>query len=320
MKITGSVLVHTNELDKIWIDECVKLGIPRIGIHPVGGLSADKSLADLIDHLETEEYRKILDYAAECGLEVEYEMHAARYLLPASEFDEHPDWFRMNENGERVTDINFCVTNEDALDYVAKKAAETAKKLYRSTNRYFFWMDDKHNGECHCPKCSKYSISDQQLIVANRIVRELRKDNPNAMVAYLAYFECVETPKLVKPEDGVFLEYAPYKRNMHLPLCVDDEKNNHENKCLKELLEYFGADTAKVLDYWLDNSLFSAYKKPPKLLNEDKAVVAADFPYYIDLGFKDITTFACYLGWDYRELYGMPDIMGYANALRKANE
>lgn len=319
MKITGSVLVHTCELDKIWIDECVKSGIPRIGIHPVGGLTADKTMEDLFANLETSEYREILDYAAECGLEIEYEMHAARYLLPASEFQTHPEWFRMNEKGERVADVNFCVTNEDALDFAAKRAAEAAKKLYRSTNRYYFWMDDVVDCTCHCPECSKYSASDQQLIVMNRILRELRKEDPAATLAYLAYFKCVETPTLVKPEEGIFLEYAPYMRNMHLPLCVDDEKNNHENKCLKELLSYFGADTAKVLDYWLDNSLFSAYKKPPKLLVEDKAVVAEDFPYYIDLGFKDISVFACYLGKDYRELYGMPDISGYVKALHDAN-
>ena len=65
-------------------------------------------------------------------------MHAVRSLLPASEFGEHPEWFRMNESGERVTDYNLCSSNVEAMDYVAERAAEAARQLYRSTDRYFF--------------------------------------------------------------------------------------------------------------------------------------------------------------------------------------
>ena len=72
-----------------------------------------------------------------------------------------------------------------------------------------------------------------------------------------------------------------------------------------------------MLDYWLDNSLYSGWKKPPKEFREDRDVIAADFKYYRALGIHDLATFACYLGEDYIELYGEPDISAFAAELAK---
>lgn len=314
---SGSVLIHPDELDNTWIDRAAALGIPRIGLHPVGGQLAHESMADLLAKLETPAYRALLDRAADLGIEIEYEMHAGRYLMPLSAFEKHPEWQRMNEAGARVSDLNFCVTNDEALDFYAKNAAVAAKKLYRSTNRYFFWMDDAKGGSCHCENCRKLSPSDQQLHVANRVLAEIRKDNPDATFAYLGYVDCLVPPTTVKPADGIFLEYAPIERDFHSPIYAQDaEKNRIQNEHLAALLKLFGTETAKVLDYWLDNSLYSGWTKPPKPFTEDKDVVKADIAYYKDLGFTDMSTFACYLGPDYIELHGDPDITGFAAELR----
>ena len=224
----------------------------------------------------------------------------------------------MNEEGERTPKLNFCASNEEALDFVAKRAAEAASKLYRSTHRYFFWLDDAHDAFCHCPKCSQYSASDQQMIIMNRMLKEIRKIDPEATLAYLAYFETLTPPEKIKPDEGIFLEYAPIDRDHHTSLAeAGNEKNTSQNQYIKELIQTFGADTAKVLDYWLDNSLFSNWTKPPKPLVADEKVIQADFDYYSDLGFKDISCFACYLGADYVELHGEPDIKAFAEAYHR---
>ena len=49
----------------------------------------------------------------------------------------------------------------------------------------------------------------------------------------------------------------------------------------------------------------------------DEKVIQADFDYYSDLGFKDISCFACYLGSDYVELHGEPDITAFAKAYHR---
>lgn len=298
-----TLIIHPEELSRKWIDRIVTAGIPTLALHPVGGIKANESLEELIEKLQDEEFCGMIDYASKCGLKIEYEMHAARYLLPTKEFSAHPEWFRMNENGERTTDFNFCVSNEEALNYVAERAAELAKKLYRSTSRYYFWLDDGKDIGCRCPKCSKMSDSDQQILVLNKIIKRLKEDNKEAALAYLAYCSTASPPKKIKAEKGIFLEYAPFLRNFHRPIEEDTESEN-----LSQLLEFFGKDGAKVLDYWYDNSLYSKWTKPPVKFEVDLPVLEADMDFYYNMGFRDIASFACYLGEDYEALYGEADI------------
>lgn len=308
----ASLLIHPEELTLTWIDRMRSLDIPTLALHPAGGKSADKALEDLLSRLSDPAYTALLDKAAEKGLTIEYEMHAARFLLPAEEYQRHPGWFRMNQNGVRSPDWNCCASNIEALDYMAERAAALIKKLYRSTHRYFLWMDDAKDSCCHCPACSKLSPSDQQLKVMNHLLRRIRRDDPEAKLAYLAYFECIQPPTTVQPDEGIFLEYAPFERNFHKPL-----KDDAQSEPLQKLLSFFGKENAKALDYWLDNSLFSGWKKPPAAFIPDTPVIYADFDYYRALGFADIGCFACYLGPDYEELHGQVDITDFANAYHK---
>ena len=306
---TCSLLIHPHELSKMWIDRMVKNKIPTIALHPVGGPKSHENLKDLIAKCSTKEYRELIDYAIDKGLNVEYEMHSMSFLLPRELFEEKPEWFRVNKDGERSNDWNCCAHNDEALDYIAEKAAELAKSLYRSTDRYFFWLDDSRDSACYCDKCKGMSASDQQLKILNHILRRLKKDNPDAKLAYLAYFECLQPPLNVKPDKDIFVEFAPFDRDYHKPI-----EGNNQGETLTELLKTFGKDTAKVLDYWYDNSLYSNYKKPPKEFKADVPVIESDFAYYRNLGFEDISSFACYFGDDYTELYGEVDISAFSKA------
>lgn len=304
--VKSSLLIHPEELSKKWIDKLADAGVETLALHPVGGWRAYLTLAEMLEKLETPEYRALLDYAAQRGLKIEYEMHAGRYLLPAEHFEAHPEWFRMTKEGERKPDRNFCMSNEEALDFVAERAAELAKKLYRSTNRYFFWLDDGEEMFCHCDKCRKLTPSDQQLIAMNRIVRRLKKDNENATLAYLAYHETIASPTCVSVDDGIFLEYAPIKRSPDKPVSVCDEAVH-----LPMLVSTFGKAGAKVLDYWYDNSLYSNWTKPPKKFTLRREIMKEDFGFYKSLGFNDMSSFACYLGADYDELFGDADVSDF---------
>ncbi len=300
-----ALLIHPHELSKRWIDKMVSLKVTTLGLHPVGGPDADKSLLDLIERLKTPEFRALLDYAKEKGLKIIYELHALSYLLPRSEFERHPEWFRMDADGNRTPDMNLCVDSKEALDYIAARAVELADALYLSEPEYYFWLDDAKDAICHCDKCKDLSASDQQLIVLNRMVKELRIKRPEARLSYLAYFASITPPETVKPENGIFVEYAPYERDFTKPVTAMPQADRDN---LSALLSYFGKENARVLEYWFDNSLFSHYTKPPQSLYPIAENVKADIAYYLSLGFADIATFACYLGDDYIELYGEPDL------------
>lgn len=302
-----SLLIHPEELSIKWIDRMHSLNVETITLHPRGGRNAYKTLEEMLQMLETEEFRSMLDYAASLGMNIEYEFHAASYLMPRSMFETHPEYFRKNAKGEPEPLLNFCVSNEEALDIVAQRAVELAKKLYRSTHRYFFWMDDVKESTCVCDKCSKLSESDITLIVMNRIIKELRKEIPDAQLAYLAYFGSMEVPTTVKPEKGIFLEYAPFERDPNKKLS---ESNPDEGKIVA-LLNFFGKKNAKVLEYWYDNSMYSNWTKPPKQFTPNHELIKDDIKYYRSLGFKDISSFACFLGFDYELLFGEPDLQDF---------
>ena len=305
-----SILIHPDELSKIWIDRMVRENIDVIALHPPGGIKAHETLAKMLEMLEDPEYRALLDYAAEQGLKIEYEMHAAGYLLPKELFASHPEYFRLNEKGERVADMNFCVSNEEALDIVVKRAADLAKKLYRSEPSYYFWLDDGINIHCRCPKCQKLNPSDQLLTVVNAMLKEIKKDRPEAKMAYLAYYDSMMLPENVKQDEDVFVEYAPiskYKKNA-------EEAAAKEKAMLADLLVHFGTKDSKVLEYWIDNSLFSGWRKPPKKMNADAEAAKKDVREYTDMGFEYISVFGCYLGPDYEELHGEPDISAFTKA------
>ena len=303
-----SLLIHPEELTEKWIKRMAENGVEVLALHPAGGKNAHESLKSMLETIKTPAYQNLLAFAESLGLKIEYEFHAGSYLLPRELYDEHPEYFRMDENGNRVREIDFCVSNQQALDIVATRAVNLAKELNQKGDDYYFWLDDAKNAGCQCEKCKNLSPSDKNLIVMNAIVKELRKFKPNARVAYLAYQQTMPLPTAVKPEEGIFLEYAPISRKLDVPL------SGHAGEWIsgvKDLLGFFGKENSKVLEYWFDNSLFSGWKKPPVKFTPNAEVIKADLEYYSDLGFENISSFACYLGEDYEQLFGEPDVTAF---------
>ena len=315
----SSMIVHPDELSKDWIDRLADAGISTIGLHPCGGDEAFDCLVNLMERLQTKEYRDLIDYAHARGLSVEYEFHGMGYLLRRNLFAAHPEYFRINQEGERTSDYNMCVSNDEALDVVAKAAVTLAKSLYGTTHNFYFWLDDGHSRYCHCPKCKDLSPSDQQLIVLNKMLKEIRKEIPDAKMAFLAYMDTLEPPTKVKADDGIFLEYAPFKKYIAKgeeapPLIA------HEAAMISPLVETFKDKEKKVLEYWYDNSLFSRWKKPPQKFELDRELLFSDIPKYKEAGFNYMSTFACFLGKDYEDLYGKVDVSEFGKALKQTEK
>ncbi|MBQ2876724.1 MAG: DUF4838 domain-containing protein [Clostridia bacterium] len=302
-----SLIVHPEELTRRYIKKLYSSGADIIGIHPTGGETAKHSLDHLLEMLEGDELPSLLRYASELGLEIEYELHSASYLLPRELFTEHPEYFRMNDKGERVSDFNFCVSSEEALEIYSSRAAALAEKLYLSRPYYYLWMDDKKGAFCQCELCKSLTPSDQQLKVANRVVEKLRAKNPKAHLAYLAYFECVEPPKAVARDQGIFLEYAPFEK--YTAKGADaPELIKREREALLPLIKLFGKKNFKVLEYWYDNSMLSEWKKPPKKFTLDIEAMRQDVSDFRAIGADFLASFACFLGEDYEALYGEVDL------------
>ena len=121
------LLIHPEELSRKWIDRMADHGVDVLGLHPVGGGESHRHIEEMLSLLKTDEYRALLDYAVLRGLKVEYEMHAASFLVPRELFDKHPEYFRMDETGTRTPRLNFCFSNPEAMEIALTNAEKLAE-------------------------------------------------------------------------------------------------------------------------------------------------------------------------------------------------
>lgn len=308
---TRGVVINTTDLTySKWPERAAECGITTIGIHPF----PEPDLQKAVDYIASDDGQRFLESCKRLGLDVEYEIHAIQHLLPRELFAKYPEMFRMNDDGVRVQEINFCPSNQDALDIIGENTLKLCSKLTSTSDRYFLWSSDNIDW-CKCPKCRELSNSDQALTMENAMIRALRTQKPSAKLAHLAYASTAQPPVSVKAEDGIFLEYAPIARDHTIPFeaqseCVENIGN------LKTNLEFFGAESAQILEYWLDVSLFSGWKRPAKEVPWNDEVFQADLNTYSKLGIRHVTTFACFLDADYVAVYGDRCIEQYGFGLR----
>jgi hypothetical protein len=241
-----------------------------------------------------------------------------RELLPRNLFLKDKSLFRMNEKDERVADANLCVHSTTSLDIAAENALKFARSLKPTTGRYFFWGDDRQPW-CRCDRCRGLTDSDQALMFENHLIKALRSLNSKASLAHLAYANTLSPPKAVKPDPGIFLEYAPIKRRYDIPYKEQTASDQPDAlSALDANLKVFPADSAQVLEYWLDVSRFSRWKRPAVKLPWRRDVVESDLETYGSRGIRQITSFAVYVDAEYRQRYGDPTFIDEYGAILSA--
>jgi hypothetical protein len=149
------------------------------------------------------------------------------------------------------------------------------------------------------------SPSEQALLIENRIWQELRKIDPKAQFAHLAYANTLlPPPKNIKPDDGIFLEYAPINRRYDIPYeQQQDPKQADGLHALDANLQVFPKETAQVLEYWLDVSRFSRWKRPSVKLPWNRDVFTADVQTYRNRGIRHVTSFAVWVDADCKKQF-----------------
>jgi hypothetical protein len=233
-------------------------------------------------------------------------------------FDQDPTMFRMNEQGERVKDHNLCVHSARALETVSENAARYTRLLPSTTGRYFYWIDDAMP-MCRCRECRGFSDSDQALLLENHMLRAIRRVDPRATLAHLAYANTINAPKTVKPEPGVFLEFAPIERRYDVPFSRRDASSQGRGvthgrllDALDANLEWFGRKSSQVLEYWLDVSRFAGWNRAKIVeIPWNDEVFRDDLQTYAQRGIRHVTTFAAWLDGDYAGRWGVEPVRHY---------
>lgn len=299
----GVVLVPEDLTLEDWPRRAQQAGLTTIGIHH------QNSPRQVIDWVRGPAGRRFLEACRVLKLEVEYELHAMQELLPRDRFAKQPELFRMDERGERVADANCCVHSSAALEIIAAGAVRIAQALRPTTSRYFYWGDDGLPW-CACPRCRELSPAEQAVVVENQIVAALRQVDSRATLAHLAYTNTLSPPVKVKPHPALFLEYAPINRRYDVPYARQTEAGAADGlPQLDANLKVFPAETAQVLEYWLDVSKFSAWRRPAQVLPWRREVFLADLDTYRQRGIRHVRSFAAWIDGDYRRRFGEPKFL-----------
>ena len=308
-KTRGIVLLPDDLTLSDWPDRAKDAGLTTIALHD------GQSPSVVARFIKSERGHAFLAACRSLELDVEYELHAMAELLPRDMFEKDPSLFRMSKEGERTSDANLCVNSEGTLEIVANHAQALARQLRPTTHRYFLWGDDA-KAWCRCRRCAALSDSDQSLLLTNALVKALRKDDEKAQIAHLAYVNTLQPPMQVKPAPGVFLEFAPSRRSYDAPLDKrEDEIQRRHLEALDANLAVFGSGGAQVLEYWLDCSKISEYKKPARQVTLQQRLFASDLTTYGSRGIRNITTFGCYLDAAYTAKWGSPPVDAYGTQL-----
>jgi hypothetical protein len=283
-----------------WPERAAKAGLTTIALH------AARRLDILAAWLKADMGQKFLGDARNFGLHVEYSLHAMSDLLSRELYFQDDSMFRADASNVRTEHFNCCPSSARALEIIGSKAVEYAKVFPPTSHRYFFWPDDGA-AWCHCTKCRGLSNSEQALIVGNHILRSLREHDPKATLAHLAYQPTLEPPKQVRPDAGIFLEFAPIGRSYERPYIEQHGGNLPDRiETLDANLAVFAKETAQVTEYWLDVSRFSGWHRPAKPLPWNAEVLRADLAAYGQRGIRHVTSFATWLDADYVRLHGDP--------------
>ena len=253
-----------------WIDFSAKVRLNRIAFHYTW------PARDWYINLR----ERLLPEIKKRGLTVEVGGHFLSYFLPRTLFEQEPDWFRMNEKGARTPDFNFNPFSSEALEYVGSRTVEYLTQMPEA-RLFHVWADDiSGGGWTHEPGKEDYTASDQALLVSNDVLRRLRKELPEANLAFLAYHDTVYPPRVVKPDPGVVYFYAPRERCYgHALDSPDCPLNQIYRRALEQGLPAFGSANAEVFEYYVDQILYENLTNPPL-----PDVVAADLRYYRRLG------------------------------------
>ena len=234
---------------------------------------------EIFTHGSGEQWQAMQKTAEDFGIAMQTGGHGLASLLPRSQFEKHPEYFRELQppdfDPKRMPDANLCAANPDALAIVERGARRYVKQ-FPGASVYHLWADDLPGGGwCACSRCMGLTPQDQAMLAVNALARGIIAADPKAEAAHCIYHDTLPAPRIVKPHPSVRPLFAPrercYAHALNDPSC---ERNRHFVESLEGVLAWFGHREWQTFEYYSDYILFRA------MLPLIPEVVAGDLRYY----------------------------------------
>ena len=231
---------------------------------------------------EPENFAAAQAVVEQLGLRLELGQHGFRELLPRSDFEKHPERFRMHQpedfGGRRVADYNCCVTHPETQRLLAENFRKFLDRI-GPAYAVHCWPDDlPGSGWCLCPSCRSLTNSDQAQLVMRILGHAARDCGHGARISMLAYHDTMFPGELIAPDDTNFLLFAPRERCYGHGLGDDAcPRNRHYLEALRRWRKRFrGIPDSHVFEYYFDQILFRGmYFFLPRIILEDLKTYAA---------------------------------------------
>ncbi|MFW6367496.1 MAG: DUF4838 domain-containing protein, partial [bacterium] len=162
-------------------------------------------------------------------------------------FDEHPDFFPMNKEGEREPDefnMGVCGTAEGLPKYLAGRVLEKMKGKPKDASSLFKIGQGDGFQSCHCPDCRELvheqgSEAAPLIHMFNETLDIVNKEYPNVEILTFCYFNSLEAPKKMKAHDNLWINVVSSARSKNaagdqMGPIQDNPANEDYARALKE--------------------------------------------------------------------------------------
>ena len=161
-------------------------------------------------------------YQARCSMLAVSEGGHGAFSTPVSKdlYDQHPEYFAL-QNGKRVKGLQICISNPDVQLLVQKYIENIYKSVPVGNITWLFGMLDATTGWCECAGCRELdkagkfdhiNISTRFHKVVTKIMAEIYKKYPEAMLEAWAYHTYRSIPENVKYDPRALIYYCTHGR------------------------------------------------------------------------------------------------------------
>lgn len=207
-------------------------------------------------------------------------------LIDGKLFEEHPEWFGMDNSGERSKNARMviCTSNTDAVAYMFQNIL-TYLRSHPEIDIFDFWPPDSEFW-CQCESCKTLGTeSDRHAMLVNQITGILHQKMPNVVLECLAYSRYIEPTQNVTLNDKVLLDFCPINQCFEYQIYEDGAVQNKAYK--DDLIKWtkaFGGDI----------SIYSYFRKYAwhSLPNIIPHFMQNELNYYQSIGVKGISVYS----------------------------
>ena len=182
-----------------------------------------------------------------------------RILPPEKYYDEHPEWYSMNNGKRSRSDAQLCLSNPEMREEYTRQVLQLLRA--NPEMKFISISHNDNNRWCECPECQKLvdengSQAGPLLDFLNPIAEQIEKEFPDITIETLAYRKSRPAPKKIRPRDNIRIRFCTIEGSFLTPIS-----EGGPNQSILTDLENWSA-VSKQVAVWDYVTNFQSYLLP----------------------------------------------------------